>query len=365
MKKSSRFASSIFALFLFCTPSSLVADELSLKPNHPSSYTVKKGDTLWDISALFLDSPWLWPKLWKLNSYIENPHLIYPGDRLTLSWLDGQPVLSLKPFKKLSPKIRTVEKSPLPTVSPALIVPYLNSDKLIDQFTFEHAFHVLGTHDGRRYLSAQDPVYVDGVLEHERWGIYRVVSEFERRHEQNVAQAYALKQIATAALVTQHDNFSQLAITTLNQEVQVNDLVLPMTHTQPESLTNRFSPSPAPFGLHTSILGSIDGGKYMAINQVVVVDRGSEDGLVQGNMFVLKEPSTAVGGGKGKYAYQTDTNGDSKAIQFPSRRVGELMVIRPYQQFSLALITKSTVPVSQHIMAVSPLTEPMVESSGL
>ena len=357
MKKSFRFGSSIFALFLFCTPSHLMADELSLKPNYPHSYTVKQGDTLWDISALFLDSPWLWPKLWKLNSYIENPHLIYPGDKLTLSWFNGQPVLSLKPFKTLSPKMRIVEKSALPTVSPDLIVSYLDSDKLIDQFTLDHAFHVLGTHDGRRYLSAQDPIYVDGVLEHPKWGVYRVVSEFARSDAENITQAYALKQIANATLVKPHKNFSQLAITTLNQEVQINDLILPMTSRQPESLTNSFSPHPAPAGLKASVLGAINGGKYMAVNQVVVVDRGSDDGLAQGSMFELKEPSMTVGGLKGKYMYQTKTTDDNNAISFPNNTVGELMMIRTYQKFSLALITKSTVPVSQRLMAVSPLTE--------
>jgi hypothetical protein len=48
-------------------------------------YTIKKGDTLWDISAKFLKDPFLWPKLWERNPYITNPHWIYPGNPIQLT----------------------------------------------------------------------------------------------------------------------------------------------------------------------------------------------------------------------------------------------------------------------------------------
>src|SRR6056297_3926642 len=67
-----------------------------LRDDHPEVYTVVKGDTLWDISGRFLERPWLWPELWRVNPQIENPHLIYPGDRIALVWVDGQPQLRLE-----------------------------------------------------------------------------------------------------------------------------------------------------------------------------------------------------------------------------------------------------------------------------
>ena len=85
----------------------VAAQDVSLRADHPEEYVVVKGDTLWDISARFLDKPWQWPAIWHVNPQVENPHLIYPGDRLKLVYQDGQPRLMVdrdKPVKRLSPQ---------------------------------------------------------------------------------------------------------------------------------------------------------------------------------------------------------------------------------------------------------------------
>ncbi len=47
-------------------------------------YTIQKGDTLWDLSEKFSDSPWAWPEMWQYNPHIKNPHLIYPGQKILI-----------------------------------------------------------------------------------------------------------------------------------------------------------------------------------------------------------------------------------------------------------------------------------------
>jgi len=87
----------LLGLLLYLSMGVVLADTIKLKSDHPDRYVVVKGDTLWDISARFLESPWRWPEVWSFNPQIKNPHLIYPGDEVYLDYdAEGRPILRVQ-----------------------------------------------------------------------------------------------------------------------------------------------------------------------------------------------------------------------------------------------------------------------------
>ncbi|ENM3931955.1 LysM peptidoglycan-binding domain-containing protein [Vibrio cholerae] len=348
-----------YALLPFTLLSGQVtADEqtpLALKPNAPTTYTVVKGDTLWDISALYLDSPWLWPRLWQVNPEIENPHLIYPGDKLTLFWRDGQPVLSLKPMRKLSPQVRVLEKQAVPTVQEGLVLPYLQSDRLMAKAALQGSVRVIGSSEGRQYLTKQDQLYISGVHSEKKWGIYRELAQYQRDDEVMVA----LRLVAVGELAMTGGNFSGLSLQEQNQEILANDIALPEIDLEERQLSTTFYPQPAPAGSEARILGSLEGSQYAGQNQVVVIDQGRSDGVAQGSMFELYQAAVQVKAKQDSSTFLSERSNTD--VQLPSVKVGALMVIRPYERFSLALITNSSAPISAEVHALSPQVAPQTE----
>src|SRR4029450_8138628 len=123
---------------------------IPLTADAPDQYVVKTGDTLWDISKVFLRDPWYWPEIWYVNPQVENPHLIYPGDVLKLVYVDGQPRVTLaeRPEggggKRLSPQVR---RGPLSQAIPAIpydiVASFMGRPTLLDKNTVDTAPYVV------------------------------------------------------------------------------------------------------------------------------------------------------------------------------------------------------------------------------
>ncbi len=142
-----------------------------MRANAPEEFVVKTGDSLRGISSVYLTEAWQWPKIWALNSDIANPHLIYPGDEISLVMIDGQPRLRLQRGERVDPgvvkrvpSIRRTNAVAIPALSLDQIESWLAKVKMVDAAAFERLPYILVGIDGKTLLKTGDQVYVKGAL---------------------------------------------------------------------------------------------------------------------------------------------------------------------------------------------------------
>ncbi|ABM01951.1 Peptidoglycan-binding LysM [Psychromonas ingrahamii 37] len=327
-----------------------IADTLTLKDNHPETYEVVKGDTLWDISAHFLNSPWLWPRLWQKNSQIKNPDLIYPGDILTLIWVDGEPQLSRKILKKLSPTPRLQEKqAAIPTIPLASISSFLSRDHIIDPALLTGAPRLLGDGKATPRFFEGDIFYGQGQYDKGKlYGVYRLGEDYI----DSVSKEFLGKQLIFIGLsevsknpnvsgteqVTPHDFISS------SREARQGDLILPIP--EYETLPAYFLPQSVPKTMQGQIIAALNNSKAAGKWDIVVINKGQRDNVQIGSMFSILRSGPGILINKNsvvyqKYASKLDQIG-SPDIKIPAERIGELLVFRVYDKVSIAMIMRST-----------------------
>jgi hypothetical protein len=338
-----------------------LADQLKLNNDAPKTYVVVKGDTLWDISALFLDQPWLWPKLWRLNPEINNPHLIYPGDILSLVFDDkGEPMLVLESVKmkatyKWSPTIRqkSKEDSAISLLPLEVIAPFIRYDHLFTAEQLEKLPYVIGSDDG--YKSSLDgfKVYVNKDLELAKtYAIYNKGEEI-LDPETEESLGFYVNLVATGqALRTGNMNESEpatLQITTAKRAIRSGFYVVPVHEGQmfPSILTMKAANKP----LRGSIVKSSSNGREFGKLEVVMLNRGAEHQVTIGDMMAIKRLSPGVVDTSSGPEYTIETSRWNKLLtpngsdyKMPEELLGELIIFKVYQQASMALILRTEKP---------------------
>jgi hypothetical protein len=324
-----------------------------LAPNAPDSYTVKRGDTLWDISKLFLKSPWRWPELWGMNlQQIRNPHLIYPGQILYLDKSNGRARLRVGealdrvgPDGKLRPRIReSAVDDAISTVDVRVLEPFFNEAVIVDNpDELDKAPRVVATQEGRVILSRGETAYVRGELGGRReFRLFRQPKPLKDPATGNVL-GYEGQYVGTVGLV--RDGLepadgsaakaipSTVTLISLRQEAGVGDRLSPVP---PRDYTNMVPHAPAAelAGQIVSIYGdSLTAGQ----NQIVAINRGSQDGIERGHVMALWRAGATV--------RDTTAEGAPK-IKLPDERHGLLLVFRVFERMSYALILTVKEPVS-------------------
>ena len=329
-----------------------------LAPNAPEVYVVKRGDTLWAISGLYLRKPWRWPELWGMNMQsISNPHLIFPGQTLYLdrtggyarlrSGMPGQPE-----DVRISPRTRSdsLADTALPTLQPHLIEPFLVEPQVVDADTLEKAPRIVATVDDRVLMAAGDRVYARGDMtkplemapgEPRYFGIYRnavalkdpVTGEILGYEAQFVGKGELVRGESLEDTPNAKGGFTSeyvpatVDILSTREEVRANDRLLPTPARGFLSYVPRAPEQPV-----SARVVSIYGGSAFANaaqNQVVAINLGRQDGIESGHVLQL-----LTGGQRIK-----DTTDEAKSmIKLPSEKNGMAMVFRTFDRVSYALI---------------------------
>tara|TARA_R110001583_G_scaffold51161_8_gene159755 strand:+ start:7684 stop:8766 length:1083 start_codon:yes stop_codon:yes gene_type:complete len=325
------------------------ADTLTLREDHPETYTVVKGDTLWDISAYFLNTPWLWPRLWQANSQIENPHLIYPGDVLTLIWVDGEPRLTRKQLMKLSPTPRLEEKKePIPTIPLEAIAAFLSKDHIIEPGLIADSPRLLGDAIGSPRFFAGDIFYGQGQYDKQKlYGVYRLGDDFHDPESKEFLGKeltfIGLAEVSKSPNVDTTDQVTPLDFIKSSREARQGDLILPIP--EYETLPAYFLPQPVASNVTGQILAALNNATAIGKWDAVVINKGLRDDIQIGSMFSILRSGPDVLVGKNKIEYKADANrfakmGDTDVV-IPAERMGELMVFKVYEKVSIALIMRS------------------------
>lgn len=320
---------------------------IGLKNNAAPSYTVRKGDTLWDISGKFLKQPWRWKEIWAGNRYIKNPNLIYPGDRLLLCSLKGKPLIGKDEGdgcegiirrhaggQKVEPQVRVESlNNSISVIALSDIENWLERSDIIAPESIKDTPYIVGAPQNHLISAVGEKTYArgNGLNIGEKYGIYHVAEPYTKTNSQGkkIVDAVEIIEVASATSVQLNDNIATLEISkSYNSEVNQGDLVLPEYES---GLPSLFFPagehSVRKDGQVIRVLGSIGDA---AKGSVITLDRGVADGAETGQVFNVYQ--------KGNFVKDTRSK---DMIRLPDEKVGMVMVFKTFDHYSYAYVLES------------------------
>ena len=332
-----------------------LGDEIVLKDQHPTNYVIKRGDTLWDIASRFLRDPWRWPDIWYVNPQIHNPHLIYPGDEVVLTFKDGVPRLELRRGNsdglrviKLSPEVRREQlRRPIPTIPIDAIQQFLSRPRVMTSSELDAAPYIVSSQDEHLIAGVGDKIYVKGIIpsETKRYTIVRSSQEY-RNSKQEGGKVLGKEALHVGdALVTQFGSVASLEVTGSSREVLVGDRLVPALA---EELDYSFMPHAPENQVRGQIIAVVDGVSRIGQYQVVVINRGASQGIEKGHVLAIYQTGTKVRNQVQKQMFGTSS------VVLPDEKTGYLMVFRAFEKVSYAIIMKATRDMRVYDMVVNP-----------
>ncbi|MCJ7615473.1 MAG: LysM peptidoglycan-binding domain-containing protein [Desulfobacterales bacterium] len=308
------------AIIAFSVSSYAEESETSVEHEAGVYYTVQKGDTLWDLSHQFLDSPWQWPDMWSENSQIANPHRIYPGDRIRLFqrkdieiWVDTD----------LNKKV-VEEKEPLYYF-------YSSIDKIgfIKKEPVTPSGTIFEVKDDKEMISKGDLVYIrpnenTSFMPGSKFTVYRTLKPLkDRKTNSYIGIQHYLTGIVEITKV--EPKFAVAMVVQSFRSIEVNDLLIPYVKRSPKIILTESKKE-----LKGKIIVSEEHASIIGDNTVAFIDKGNMDGVRSGQGYSIfyQEKKRLDPGTKGD-VYLTPVN------------FGKLLVLHTEETTSTVLITSA------------------------
>jgi len=343
------------------------AAAVEMAGDHPDTYVVRKGDTLWDIAGKFLKKPWLWPEIWQANPQVHNPHLIYPGDVLSLAYLDR---VAVKPGPR--------QEAPINAIPLADIEPFLKNLRITDEF--KSLPYVVSLEDSRLRASAGQVAYVvnlGGAQVGQRYAVVRpTVSYALPRPSQDLSPngdvipgsgniwksyiapsgrneflGYELAQVnvgTVTRLPSAGVEATALLLQDAGREVRPGDRIVPV-EAHPYDL--QFIPHPpAAQATETElrVLAVADTFTSGGPRDVIAISGGAREGIDNGTVFSLWRNGRRVNDriNHSRFSRADDGfTGGSATVGVPDEYAGHAMVFRTFDKVSYALVMEGVKPV--------------------
>ncbi|HID8538725.1 MULTISPECIES: LysM peptidoglycan-binding domain-containing protein [Bacteria] len=355
------------------------ATAVEVNGGHPDTYVVRKGDTLWDIAARFLQKPWLWPEIWQANPQIANPHLIYPGDVLSLAYLDRVTVAA-------QPGPR--QEAPIDAIPLAQVEPFLKQLSVVD--SIEQLPAVVGLEDERLRVTGGNTAYVrlaDAQLG-QRWAVVRPTVRYAQPKPTEDLTAngdvtpgsgnlwkaynapnarrgvlgYELAQVATGTITRVAGGKVEASTLALDKdvggrEVRAGDRLVPVEAKPYDLQFVPHVPAASVEGVDVRVLAVTDMFTAGGPRDVIAISAGRTQGVDNGTVFSLWRPGRHV---TDRMKYPTSSrmddalSGNVGRVALPDEYAAHAMVFRTFDNVSYALVMQGVKPVRVGYNALHP-----------
>lgn len=353
------------------------ATAVEVNGGHPDTYVVRKGDTLWDIAGKFLQKPWLWPEIWQANPQIANPHLIYPGDVLSLAYLDR---VTATPGPRQEAAVTGV---PL-----AQVEPFLKQLSVVD--SIDGLPYVVGLEDNRLRATGGQTAYVrlTDAQPGQRWAVVRPTVRYAQpkptedlnangdvtpgsgnlwkafnapNHRRGVL-GYELAQVGLGTITQVAGEKTEASTLVLDnnangREVRAGDRLVPVA-AQPYDLQFfPHVPAASVEGVDVRVLAVTDMFDAGGPRDVIAISAGKAQGVDNGTVFSLWRQGSHVAH-RMKYpnSSRMDDSHSTGAgrVTLPDEYAAHAMVFRTFDNVSYALVMQGVKPVKVGYSALHP-----------